>query len=211
MYVLCLILLTAVGSKILPFSSIKMKNDDIYVSIDPKREKWHQLLSINSIGSDAIVSTSKTNYGTLNCDGEIECYKFNIIVNFEEVYKRLSNKDIPKWVPMEFHESDSAYQNGMDVESTETKYEINKKNADENIKLSKGNKIFTGPTNSLFKGIADKINKIFNPEDYKNVNFLNTNLPENSEIKKEIKNMKNEIEAIEKQELEIEKVIISLY
>jgi hypothetical protein len=212
MYALCLILLTAISAlpKQLPFSSIKMKADEIHVSLDESRSKWHKLLSVNSVGSDAIVNFSKTHYGASKCDYETECYRYNIIVNFDEVYKKLNNEDLPKWVPMELEESSEIeYQNGMDVESTELKYEINQKNIADNIRLTKGgNKIFSGPENTLFKNLANSINSIFNPENGSGDSFLNSNLPESTEIKKQISNMKKEIEAIEKQELEIEKVYI---
>jgi hypothetical protein len=198
-------------AKMLPFSSIKMKDDEIWVSLDPKRETWHKLLSINSVGSDALVNFSRTHYGELPCDYEIECYKYNIIVNFQQVYQKLNESPLPKWVPMEFAEDGEesvAYQNGMDVESTEEKYKINEQFVAENIKLSKNNtKIFVGVGNSLFKGLKDSIQSIFGTDNSINDGFMNVNMPENSqEIKKEITEMKKEIAQMEKQELEIEKV-----
>jgi hypothetical protein len=194
------LLAMGITSKALPFSSIKMKGDEIYVKIDPKCETWYKLLSVNSVGSDALIKDSKERFGTSPCDGEIECYKYNIIADFEAIYKKLKGEALPKWVPMEFEGNEN--QNGMDVISTEEKFKINEEHIEQNIKASKSTKIFGSPLtpSSLFKGVSESIQKIFNNE-----SFLNTNIPEN-QIRKEIADMKNEIEQIEKQELEIEKV-----
>lgn len=84
-----------------PFSSIKMIGDDVFVSLDLKRAEWSKLLSINSIGTDAIVNFSKQHYGEMKCDMEIACYKYNIIKNFNEVYKLFNNKDLGSTVSLE--------------------------------------------------------------------------------------------------------------
>ena len=89
------------SNEILPFSSIKMQKDDIYVSLDLKRAEWSKLLSINNFGSDAIVNFSKQHYGLLKCDYEIECYKFNILKNFNEVYQLFTNKNLGVTVSLE--------------------------------------------------------------------------------------------------------------
>ena len=91
----------SLNNDISPFSSIKMQNGDIFVTIDLKSNEWNKLLSINNIGSDAIVNFAKEHYGVFNCDYEIECYKFNIIKNFNEVYKLMSGKNIGMTVSLE--------------------------------------------------------------------------------------------------------------
>lgn len=89
------------GNETLPFSSIKMDKDDVLVSLDLKRSEWSKLLSINNIGSDAISNFSKKHYGLLKCDYEIECYKYNIIKNFNEVYELFSGKKLGRTVSLE--------------------------------------------------------------------------------------------------------------
>ena len=89
------------GNEISPFSSVKMDSDDIYVSLDLKRIDWSKLLSINDIGSDAIVNFSKQHYGLLKCDYEVECYKYNLIKNFDEVYELFSGKKLGHSVSLE--------------------------------------------------------------------------------------------------------------
>jgi hypothetical protein len=99
--VILLVKVLCEGNETLPFSSINMDKDDIYVSLDLKRLDWSKLLSINNIGSDAIVNFSKKHYGVLKCDYEVECYKYNIIKNFNEVYQLFSGKKLGKTVSLE--------------------------------------------------------------------------------------------------------------
>jgi len=87
--------------EIFPFSSIKMQNDDIYVTLDLKRSEWNKLISINNIGSDAIINFSKQHYGLSKCDYELECYKYNILKNFNEVFHLISLKDLGLTVSLE--------------------------------------------------------------------------------------------------------------
>ena len=91
----------SLNNDISPFSSIKMEDDNIFVTIDLKSSKWSKLLSINNFGSDAIVNYSKEHFGLSKCDFEIECYKFNIIKNFNDVYKLMSNKNLGMTVSLE--------------------------------------------------------------------------------------------------------------
>ena len=78
-----------------------MKGDDIYVTMDLKRTEWTKLLSINNIGSDAIINFSKQHYGLLKCDFEFECYKYNILKNFMELLQLFSKKDTGLTVSLE--------------------------------------------------------------------------------------------------------------
>jgi hypothetical protein len=95
------VLISCEDKEISPFSSLRMKNDEILVSLDLKRAEWSKLLSINSIGSDAIVNFSKQHYGQLKCDYEFECYKYNILKNFGEVYRLFNSKDLGSTVSLE--------------------------------------------------------------------------------------------------------------
>jgi hypothetical protein len=202
--------------KILPFSSIKIiNNDQIHVTLDLQIKDWHKLLSIDNIGSDAIIKFAKEHFGYEKCDYEIECYKYNIIANFEKVYNLILNtKEMPKRISLEY-EFENKKQNGMDVESTKEKYIINQNNIEKNIKESKTVKIFklaAQKANSFFKGIKNSWTNIlsgFNHNDkIKGNNDMNSvSEKENmSNLRKEIKEIKQEIKKVENEELNIEKV-----
>ena len=125
---------------ILPFYSIKVLNDNIYVTLDSKREKWEQLLSIDNYGADSIVAFAKKLYGSNNCDYEISCYKYNIISNFEDVYRKVTGKVFPLHSSIELFDIKRNKQNGIDVENTSDKYKTNQNNLEKNIKSSKSSK-----------------------------------------------------------------------
>ena len=122
-------------SHILPFTSIKMNDDKILFTLSPSRDKWHKLLSIDNVGTDAIVKFSKERFGSNKCDYEIECYKYNIIGKFDNVYSLLQNKKFPERVGLEYEE-DNKIQNGIDVESSNENFKLNESHFADNIKLS---------------------------------------------------------------------------
>lgn len=161
------------NDKILPFTSIKiLTSDEIYITLDTKRKNWHKLLSLDSIGYDAIIKFAKDHYGMGSCDYEIECYKYNIIVNFDTIYKRMNDRKLPEKLGIEYA-FDNQIQNGVDVESTKEKYDINQKSISDNIGMSKdkkpGFKIFsTYKDNLIFKGLSNTFNKMFNSKDDEN-------------------------------------------
>ena len=126
---------------ILPFYSIKVLNDNIYVTLDSKIEKWEQLLSIDNYGADSIVAFAKKLYGSNNCDYEISCYKYNIISNFEDVYRKVTGKVFPLHSSIELFDIKRNKQNGIDVENTSDKYKTNQNNLEKNIKSSKSSKM----------------------------------------------------------------------
>jgi hypothetical protein len=167
---------------ILPFTSLKMKEDLIYMTLDKERHEWHKLLSIDNIGYDAIVNFSKQHYGQSKCDYELECYKYNIIANFDQLYQLMQGKPLLNRLGIEF-EFENKIQNGIDVESTIEKYEINQKFLADNIKQTKAVKLIFPELNifgqNIFKGL-NKMKKVFqnifdedsksgsSPKDYKN-------------------------------------------
>jgi hypothetical protein len=122
-------------SHILPFTSIKMNDDKIFFTLSANRDKWHKLLSIDNVGTDAIVKFSKERFGSNKCDYEIECYKYNIIGKFDDVFSLLQNKKFPERVGLEYEE-DNKIQNGIDVESTNENFKLNQSHFADNVKLS---------------------------------------------------------------------------
>jgi len=118
---------------IFPFTSIKVVNDDIFFTLDKKRSEWHKLLSIDNIGADVFIRKAKEDFGELNCDYEIQCYKYNLIVNFEKVYFIVSNQKIPEHVSIEYLENNVKKQTGIDIESSQEKFKIYKSSKVRNI------------------------------------------------------------------------------
>ena len=121
----------------LPFTSVKMIEDDIFFTLDKDRSNWHRLLSIDNVGADVYIHKAKEEFGLLNCDGEIQCYKYNIIVNFEKVYSIVNKVNIPDHVSVEYMEKNVTKQTGIDIESTNDKLLLYKTFIDQNIKDSK--------------------------------------------------------------------------
>jgi hypothetical protein len=195
--------------EILPFSSIKIEHDNIIITLDTARKEWHKLLSVDNVGSDAIIKFAKDHYGVSKCDFEIECYKYNIIVNFGKVFALLQEKPLPDKIGVEY-ELNNKKQNGVDVECTKEKYEINKKNIAVNIKFSKNKPLIkpifpalSGKDSIIFKGINKNKNglgNVFNDKHKeKNEKEKEGNLrKELSDIKNNIKNIKNDEEEIKK-------------
>lgn len=153
------------NNNLLPFTSIKVVDDQIYFTLDNPRKNWHKLLSIESIGSDAIIKTSKDHYGLSKCDYGIECYKYNIIVNFETLFKLIQGQDLPEHISLE-SEFDNKVQNGVDLTATHEKFIINKEHIEENIKASKTIRIFKdSQVGNIFKGLSKSISQIFKIDD----------------------------------------------
>ena len=153
------------SAKILPFTSIKIDAEDqIYITVDKECSKWQKMLSIDNIGSDAIIKESRDHYGNSKCDFGIPCYKYNIIANFEHIYKIIQENPIPKTITLEA-EFDNHAQNGMDLECTADKYNINQDHLERNIKLSlEYVKIFNDNNKkdvTIFTGFKDSVSKIF--------------------------------------------------
>lgn len=123
------------NKRILPFTSIKMKDDQILFTLSTHRDKWHKLLSIDNVGTDAIVKFSKDHFGLNKCDYKIECFKYNLIVNFDYVFSLLENKKFPEHVGLEYEE-DNKIQTGIDCESTYENFKINENNLADNFKQS---------------------------------------------------------------------------
>lgn len=123
--------------RLLPFSRIKMIDDNIYFTLGKTDSEWKKLLSIKSIGSDAIVKFSKDHYGINNCDYSIECYRYNVIVNFDKVFTLMNNYELGKNVELEYEHNEDI-QTGIDVECTFDKFKTNAENIELNIKQSKG-------------------------------------------------------------------------
>lgn len=125
------------STKISPFSSVKLFRNQIFVSMDTKNiENWHQLLSINDVGIDALINFAIKHYGSSMCDFKIECYKYNIIKHLTKVYRDFQKEELPVHVSVEFQDKIND-QNGMDIESTHEKYLINKSHLADNISLTK--------------------------------------------------------------------------
>jgi hypothetical protein len=221
--------------RVLPFSRIKMTNDDIFftLGLGPVKEKqWHKLLSIESFGADAIVKFAKEHYGTNLCDYKIECYKFNIIVNFDKVFNSINGKGdmFPKRLGLEF-ELENKVQNGVDVEATYERFKRNEDNIEVDIKMSRSvenNNNFKHDkinlNNILSKGLnrlKKTFNTFFNDDQGKdtihndenlNLNFNNSSSKSNnsdSNLRKEFSQIKNEIHNLEKQEETIQKNILT--
>lgn len=143
LFVVWLLLIGVIRNEgmILPFYSVKVLNDNIYVTLDDKREKWEQLLSIDNYGSDSMIAFAKKIYGNNNCDYEIACYKYNIISNFEDVYRKVTGKVFPLHSSIELFDIKRNKQIGIDVENTNEKYKMNQNNLENNIKSSKSSKM----------------------------------------------------------------------
>lgn len=155
---------SANSSKILPFTSLKIDAEDqIFITIDNDCSKWQKLLSIDNIGSDAIIKESRDHYGNSKCDFGIPCYKYNIIANFEHIYKIIQEAPLPKTITIEV-EYDNKMQNGMDLECTQDKYNINQEHLEKNIKMSLDYiKVFgeKNKSGTIFTGFKDSVSKIF--------------------------------------------------
>jgi hypothetical protein len=194
------------AQEILPFSIIKIINDSIYFTLIPGNDKWHKLLSIDSIGSDAILKYSKDNYGLSKCDYEIECYKFNIISNFDKIYSKMQNRIMPARIGLEY-EFDNKVQNGVDVECTNEKYKNTQKMIEENIKLSKDNIVITKIGNSLLKGF-NRLKKTFSQifSEKTKINHNSINKKEEKNLRKDIYEIKIDVKNLIQEEEKIEKV-----
>ena len=142
-----------------PFSSIKIVNDNIYVTLDNDRAKWNQLLSIDNYGVDSIVKYAKELYGTNNCDYQISCYKYNIIANFEDVYLKVTGKTLPKHSSIELFDNIKKKQIGLDVENTNDKFKRTQDNIENNVKSSKSTKLKMINLLSYTKGIEEEKNE----------------------------------------------------
>ena len=190
--------------QILPFTSIKVNNDEIFFTLDNSRTDWKKLLSIDNTGSDAIIKYSKEHYGLDKCDYEIECYIYNIIANFGEVYYKLQSRYLPEKISLE-HISGTERQNGIDVESTKEKYEINEKYLIDNITKSK--KILNNNNNGLLKGL-NKIKKGIKKFLINDLLSSNTDEDYNKNLRSDINYIKDEILSLSKKENLIEKVLL---
>jgi len=188
----------------LPFSRIKIINDSIYFTLTPGNDKWHKLLSIDSIGADAILKYAKDNYGSNKCDYEIECYKYNIIANFGKIFSKISNKMMPVRIGLEY-EFDNKAQNGVDVECTAEKYLHCQKSIEENIILSKSNNLFGEITNPLILKGLNKLKSAFGDRFSKKKKELQSNNKTN--LRKDIEEIKTEMKNLIKEEENIEKVL----
>ena len=142
-----------------PFSSIKIVNDNIYVTLDNDRAKWNQLLSIDNYGVDSIVKYAKELYGTNNCDYQISCYKYNIIANFEDVYLKVTGKTLPKHSSIELFDNIKKKQIGLDVENTNDKFKRTQDNIENNVKTSKSTKLKMINLLSYTKGMEEEKNE----------------------------------------------------
>lgn len=147
------------GEMLSPFSSIKIVNDNIYVTFDNDRAKWNQLLSIDNYGVDSIVKFAKELYGTNNCDYQISCYKYNIIANFEDVYLKVTGKTLPKHSSIELFDNIKKKQIGLDVENTNDKFKRTQDNIENNVKSSKSTKLKMINLLSYTKGIEEEKNE----------------------------------------------------
>jgi len=123
------------NNQILPFTSIKMIDDDVFFTLSSKRDKWFKLLSLDNVGTDAFVKFSKDHYGRNKCDYQIECYKFHIISDFPKIFSTFQNKKFPERIGLEYEE-DNQIQTGIDIESTNENFKINEKNLADNFKQS---------------------------------------------------------------------------
>lgn len=147
------------GKMLSPFSSIKIVNDNIYVTLDNDRAKWNQLLSIDNYGVDSIIKLAKELYGTNNCDYKISCYKYNIIANFEDVYLKVIGKSLPKYSSIELFDNIKKKQIGLDVENTNDKFKRTQDNIENNVKSSKSTKLKMINLLSYMKGKEEEEKK----------------------------------------------------
>lgn len=147
------------GKMLSPFSSIKIVNDNIYVTLDNDRAKWNQLLSIDNYGVDSIIKLAKELYGTNNCDYKISCYKYNIIANFEDVYLKVIGKSLPKYSSIELFDNIKKKQIGLDVENTNDKFKRTQDNIENNVKSSKSTKLKMINLLSYMKGKEEEEEK----------------------------------------------------
>lgn len=183
-------------NQILPFTSLKIQNEDILFTLDNQRKDWHKLLSIDNVGTDALIKYSKQKYGENNCDNEVECYKYNLIKRFDEVFKEFQNKELDKYTPLEY-ESNEKKQIGIDVESTNEKYKMNEKFLDENLKESQKKQV------GIFAGLGLK--NIFQRNSSLSKVFLgNENNNSIGNLRKEIDRLKDKIVSLESIEKNVE-------
>jgi len=119
---------------VFPFTSIKIIDNNIFFTLDNVRSDWHRLLSIDNIGADVFIRKAKENFGLLNCDYEIACYKYNLITDFEKVYEISTKEKLPLHVSVEYMEKNVKKQTGIDIESTSEKYTLYKSFKEQNIK-----------------------------------------------------------------------------
>lgn len=121
-------------SSISPFTSLKFDWGNIIVTLEPDRKVWHRLLSVNKIGTDAIINFARQRYGSQNCDQQIPCFKYHIIEDFPKVFMEFQNEPILTKVELE------VFDNGekkVTTDATPEKMEIYRKNFKDNVKLSK--------------------------------------------------------------------------
>ncbi len=183
------------NARVLPFSRIKLKGEDVYICLGLRDEHWHRLLSIDSVGADALVTHSKAHFGVNKCDYDIECFKYNIIANFDKVFASLTNNPIPKRVGLEYASENKEIKvsTGVDVESTEEKFKLNEANLELNVKLSKevmeSIKNIGDLSPFIFKGLnrlKKAVVKMFSDDD-KDDTHVKTEINEN--LRKELKDM----------------------
>lgn len=122
-------------NNILPFTSIKINNDEIFFTKTSDRTNWYKLLSINNIREDVFIKKAKNAFGEKSCNFEIECYKYNLILNFPSLFKLVSGISLPKLVDVEYSlgEKEDNSQRGVKFECTSDNYKINEKYKEENI------------------------------------------------------------------------------
>lgn len=121
-------------STVSPFTSLKFDFSNILVTLEPDCKVWHRLLSVNKIGTDAIVNFARQRYGSQNCDQQIPCFKYHIIEDFPKVYKEFQNEQLSSQVELEIFDKG---EKKITTEATTEKMQINIKNFQNNIKSSK--------------------------------------------------------------------------
>ena len=87
-----IIALTTVKPNLLPFTSIKLISDEIYITTRNDRSDWMKLKSISNITSEQMIKFSKQHYKETNC--QIECYRFHLIYDLPTIYNSLSKKEL---------------------------------------------------------------------------------------------------------------------
>jgi len=135
---ICFIFVITYASKIssgnkLPFSSIKIINDEFLFTLDKSRSKWHKLSSINNIGEDVFIKRAKDYFGEKSCSYEIECYKYNLILNFPHIFKLVSGIALPKVISVEYLPDGQTKHTEIKLVSTEENFKINNKHKEDNI------------------------------------------------------------------------------
>lgn len=91
-YLIVAIISSIYSLDILPFHSIKVENDQIFVRLTGKSEAWKRLKSISNLTSEQIIGYSKQKFKGSNCP--IACYMFEILKDFPKIYEALSNKEL---------------------------------------------------------------------------------------------------------------------